>query len=278
MTALAPHRESGPGAPRPVTPVSILAASLEALYDELLVVDARLADKLHGALVLARGLDPYLEQCTTPESTALQQLAERTRGHDWRDRPIGAIALEQEMLSGHVEGQFLKMLVHAVRARRVLEIGMFTGYSALAMAEALTADGVVIACEVDPQVAAFASSFLAGTPSGRKVEVRVGPALGTLKQLAQVGETFDLVFIDADKAGYGDYVDMLLDSALLAPHTLICVDNTLMQGQPYGVGAASENGVAIASFNARVAADPRVEQVMLPLRDGVTLVRRVGGL
>ena len=193
MTAPARPRESSPVTARPVTPVSILSASLEALYDELLAVDAVLADKLHGALVLARGLDPYLEQCTTPESPALQQLAERTRHHDWRDRPSGAVPLEQEMLSGHVEGQFLKMLVHAVQARRVLEIGMFTGYSALAMAEALPADGVVIACEVDDQVAAFASSFLAGTPAGRKVQVRRGPALRTLRQLAEVGETFDLV-------------------------------------------------------------------------------------
>lgn len=277
MTAPARPRESSPVTARPVTPVSILSASLEALYDELLAVDAVLADKLHGALVLARGLDPYLEQCTTPESPALQQLAERTRHHDWRDRPSGAVPLEQEMLSGHVEGQFLKMLVHAVQARRVLEIGMFTGYSALAMAEALPADGVVIACEVDDQVAAFASSFLAGTPAGRKVQVRRGPALRTLRQLAEVGETFDLVFIDADKAGYGDYLEALLDSPLLAPHTLVCVDNTLMQGQAYGAGDPSENGLSIARFNARVAADPRVEQVLLPLRDGVTLVRRAGG-
>jgi caffeoyl-CoA O-methyltransferase len=267
-------------APRPVTPLGILAAELDALAGELdaVALDDRVRARLHRARDLATGLDPYLERCTTPESHALAALAERTRAQDWAAHGPGA--LEQEMLSGHVEGQALKMLVHACRARRVLEIGMFTGYSALAMAEALPADGVVVACELDAGVAAIARECFALSPAGGRIEVRVGPADTTLKELAAADEAFDLVFLDADKPGYLGYVNAVLDGGLLAPHGLLCVDNTLMQGRPWLDGdtgdRAAANGVAVATFNAALAADPRVEQVLLPLRDGLTLARRTG--
>jgi len=110
---------------------------------------------------------------------------------------------------------------------------------------------------------------------GHKISVKVAPALETMKELAENGEVFDLVFIDADKAGYLDYLNLLLTTGLLAPNGLICVDNTLMQGQPYLSGTATPNGVAIAKFNQALVDDPRVEQVLLPLRDGLTLIRRV---
>ncbi len=180
------------------------------------------------------------------------------------------------MLSGHVEGQALKMLVRLIRARRVLDVGMFTGYSALAMAEALPDDGRVVACEIDVQVAAFAQRCFHESPSGSKIDVRVAPAQQTLSGLAAAGEVFDLVFLDADKSGYLGYLAAVLDTGLLAPHGVICVDNTLMQGQPWISGSATPNGAAIARFNEAVAADPRVEQVLLPLRDGLTLISRVG--
>jgi caffeoyl-CoA O-methyltransferase len=140
-----------PNGPRPVTPASILAAKLGRLAD-------RMADEpeLREAAELAAGLDPYVERWSTPASPALEALAKRTAAHDW------TAPLEQEMLSGHVEGQVLAMLVHVSRARRVLEIGMFTGYSALAMAEALPADGRVVACEVDADVARFARGCFEG--------------------------------------------------------------------------------------------------------------------
>ena len=203
-------------------------------------------------------------------------LAERTAAEDWDRRPAAAqVLLEQEMLSGHVEGQALKFLVHLARARRVLEIGMFTGYSALAMAEALPVDGRLVACELDAGVAAIARECFAATPAGAKIDVRVAPALETLKELAGAHESFDLVFIDADKAGYTDYLHYLLAADLLAPHGVICVDNTLMQGQPWVAGEVTANGLAIEAFNRAVAGDRRVEQVLLPLRDGLTLIRRV---
>ncbi len=263
---------------RPVTPIGILAAKLEKLTQQAAALDPIFQAELLQAYELANGLDTYLDRCTTPESPDLAKLVQRTQTEDWtRHFADGATVrpLEQEMLSGHVEGQMLKFLVRLTKARRVLEVGMFTGYSALAMAEALPKNGQVVACEVDPYAAKFAQQCFADSAVGHKISVRVAPALETMQQLATAGEVFDLVFIDADKAGYVDYLNLLLDTSLLAADGLICADNTLMQGQPYLSGTASENGIAIARFNQAVVNDLRVEQVLLPLRDGLTLIRRV---
>ena len=269
---------SRPGSPRPVTPLSILSCKLDQLarrLDAAGSLDPALKSELREVCELAGGLDPYLSRWTTPESADLRRLVERTEAQDWNARAGGGTSsyLEQEMLSGHVEGQTLKMLVYATRAKRVLEIGMFTGYSALAMAEALPSDGQVVACEIDSGVAAFAERCFRESASGHKIVVKVGPAQRTLGELSKAGETFDLVFIDADKAGYAGYLTTLLDTGLLVPNGLICVDNTLMQGQPWVFGDLTANGAAIADFNQAVAADPRVEQVIIPLRDGLTLIR-----
>jgi caffeoyl-CoA O-methyltransferase len=153
----------------------------------------------------------------------------------------------------------------------VLEIGMFTGYSALAMAEALPPDGRLVACELDPFAADLARECFRASPAGERIDVRVGPAAETLAALA--GQRFDLVFLDADKAGYPGYLDTVLSTDLLADGGTICVDTTLMQGQPW-TGSRTANGEAIAAFNRTVAEDPRVEQVLVPLRDGITVIRR----
>ncbi len=275
---------SGTPTPRPVTPVAILAdtlARVSARLDGAAGVDPDLAAQVRHAADLAGGLDDYTARMSTPESEALGRLSQRTATEDWgRHAAEGPVAgLEQEMLSGHLEGQLLKMLVHATGARHVLEVGMFTGYSALAMAEALREagreGGRVVACELDPFVASFAQECFAASPAGDLVDVRVGPASDTLHALAEAGDVFDLVFVDADKAGYADYLTTLLDRDLLAPDALVCVDNTLMQGDPWLPGESSPNGEAIASFNQAVADDPRVAQVVLPVRDGITLLRRV---
>jgi caffeoyl-CoA O-methyltransferase len=263
---------------RPVTPLGILAAQLEDLAQQVQKIDridSAFRAELQRASALARGLDPYLSLCTTPESPALTALVRQTQAEDWSQRFSDGETvrqLEQEMVSGHVEGQFLKFLVHLTKAQRVLEIGMFTGYSAMAMAEALPGDGELVACEVDAYVAEFAQQCFQASPVGHKISVRVAPALDTLKQMAADRESFDLVFIDADKAGYLEYLELLLTTGLLNPGGLICADNTLMQGQPY-LGGETPNGVVIAQFNQAVAEDPRIEQVLLPLRDGLTLIR-----
>lgn len=266
---------------RPVTPLGILVEDLAKavqMLDHDGKVPAELATAIRKAYDLAAGMEPYLNDYSTGESPALAALAAKTASEDWSKRfSDGELVrqLEQEMLSGHVEGQTLKMFVYMTGAKRILEIGMFTGYSALAMAEALPEDGLMVACEVDEYVANFAKSCFQESPHGSKITVKVAPALQTMRQLADASESFDLVFIDADKSEYVDYYNLLLDTGLLAPKGLICVDNTLLQGQPYLPPAQrSVNGEAIARFNQVVADDPRVEQVILPLRDGVTLIRR----
>lgn len=266
---------------RPVTPLGILVEKLEKILKmtQDATVRGEIADALKQAYQLAAGLDPYLEAVSTHESTALAALAKKTREEPWSKRFSDRATvrqLEQEMLSGHLEGQTLKMFVCMSGAKNILEIGMFTGYSALAMAEALPEDGRVVACEVDEYVANFAASCFEESPHGSKISIEVAPALETLRKLAKAGESFDLVFIDADKKEYIDYFKLLLDTDLLAPNGFICVDNTLLQGQPYlPPEQQTPNGEAIAQFNRVVADDPRVEQVLLPLRDGLTIIRRV---
>lgn len=250
---------------RPVTPLAILAHELEALGRE------RPCPRLDRARALASGLDDYLSAMTTAESGRLAAVAERTARHVWGDSPAAVAALEPEMLSGHVEGQLLRFLVAVSGARRVLEIGTFTGYSALAMAEALPAGGRVVTCEADPRAAEVARAAFAGCDRITLVE---GPALETLERLASGGAVFDFAFIDADKSQYWAYLDTAHRRGLLAPAAVVVVDNTLYQGEVYlDAACRSAQGAAIAEFNARVAAHPAFEQVVLPLRDGVTLIR-----
>ncbi|BAZ79748.1 class I SAM-dependent methyltransferase [Sphaerospermopsis kisseleviana CS-549] len=266
--------------PRPVTPLGILVEELERTLKiaKQENVSAELANSLKKVYELAAGIDPYLEENTTQESPELSALAKKTAAEDWSKRfDDGETVrqLEQEMLSGHIEGQTLKMFVSMTKAKRILEIGMFTGYSALAMAEALPADGDIIACEVDEYVSEFAKECFENSEHGKKIKVVTAPAIETLKKLIADGETFDLVFIDADKPGYVDYFNLLIETNLLAKDGFICVDNTLLQGQPYlPKEKRTANGEAIAKFNQTVTQDPRVEQVILPLRDGLTIIKR----
>ncbi|MEO0834634.1 MAG: class I SAM-dependent methyltransferase [Cyanobacteria bacterium J06642_3] len=265
---------------RPVTPLGILVQQLEYILDIAAqeTISTELTASLDKAHRLAAGLTPYVANCTTSESSALANLTRKTQLENWSQRfddGETVQALEQEMLSGHTEGQLLKMLVSISKSKRVLEIGMFTGYSALAIAEALPDDGYLLACEVDQYVSEFAQDCFAASPHGQKITVEVAPAMETMTRLVEQKESFDLVFIDADKGGYIDYFNLLLESNLLAPDGFICVDNTLMQGQPYlPENERTANGEAIARFNRFVAEDPRVEQVLIPMRDGITLIRR----
>ena len=265
---------------RPVTPLGILVQQMEEILEAAQAesVSGEFKASLDRAFNLAAGLDPYLEDCTTSESAALANLSDRTQKEDWSKRfddGDTVKALEQEMLSGHLEGQLLKMLVYISKSKQVLEIGVFTGYSALAIAEALPDDGCLIACEVDEYAAQFAQECFDVSEHGKKIELKVAPAIETMQQLVDAGKSFDLVFIDADKGGYIDYLNLLLDTNLLAADGFVCVDNTLMQGQPYlAESQRTENGKAIARFNRFVAEDLRVEQVMIPIRDGLTLIKR----
>ena len=173
------------------------------------------------------------------------------------------------MMVGPLEGRFLETLVWLLQARRVLEIGTFTGYSAMSMAAALPPDGRLITCEVSPERAEVARRHFDASPWAERIEVRVGPALDTL---AGLDGPFDLVFIDADKTNYRNYYEAALP--MLAERGLMAVDNVLWSGRVLDADDQSEDTVAIRAFNDFVRDDPRVTCVMTTVRDGVTLVRR----
>jgi caffeoyl-CoA O-methyltransferase len=173
-----------------------------------------------------------------------------------------------QMIVGPLEGAFLKMMTQVVQAKRVLEIGMFTGYSALCFAEALPTDGTVLTCEIDEESAALARQYFAQSPIGKKIEVRMGPALDTMRHLKG---PFDLIFIDADKINYVNYYRRALD--LLAPRGLILIDNVLWGGDVLKQPAPDEKTAAIQELSRVVATDPRVIAVLVTVRDGILVIR-----
>jgi caffeoyl-CoA O-methyltransferase len=174
-----------------------------------------------------------------------------------------------QMLTGPVEGSFLKMLVQVSGARRVLEIGTYTGYSALSMAAGLPADGEIITCDIDPETTRIAQSFWARSPDGGKIKPIRGPALETIRALP-ADIQFDFVFLDADKENYLNYYEAVLPR--LKPGGLLAADNTLWSGKVLAPKEKSDH--AMVAFNTRVTRDPRVEHVLLSVRDGVMLVRK----
>jgi caffeoyl-CoA O-methyltransferase len=204
-------------------------------------------------------IERYCEEHTTPPHERLAAVARET--HEQLDAP--------QMLTGTVEGRFLEMLVWISGARRVLEIGTFSGYSALAMAAALPDDGRIVSCEISERHAEFARRHIGASPYAEMIDVRLGPALETI---AGLDGPFDLVFIDADKTGYSAYFDATLP--LLAPRGLIVIDNTLWSGRVVDPEPDDESSRALAALNDRLARDEHVAVVQLPVRDGVTLVRR----
>ena len=171
------------------------------------------------------------------------------------------------MQVGRVEGTFLRMLVALSGARRALEIGMFTGYSGLMIAAGLPEDGTLTTCDVDPKAEAVARRFFARSPHGRKITIRMGPALDTIRTLSP---PIDFVFVDADKQNYSNYYEAVLP--LLPRGGLLVADNVLWSGKVLDPKEPSDR--AIAAFNERVENDSRVDRVMLTIRDGMTLVRK----
>jgi caffeoyl-CoA O-methyltransferase len=206
-------------------------------------------------------IERYVERHTTPVEPEMVALAEETR----------TTLSSPGMLSGAVEGRLLETLVFASRARNVLEIGTYSGYSALSMARVLPDDGRIVTLEVSDEHAEFARGHIDASPYAGKIEVRLGPALETLDTLPG---PFDLVFIDADKPNYRNYYEAVLPK--LSEHGLIAVDNTLWSGAVLHPRAedAGDSTRALAEFNDYVVNDERVTCVMLTVRDGVTLIHR----
>jgi len=202
-------------------------------------------------------IQEYADAFSSPESELLTELAHETR----------ATRKDATMIVGHGEGLLLRLLVRLSGARRVLEVGTFTGYSALAMAAGLPDDGELVTCDVDPEATAVARRYWDRSPHGGKITLRLGPALDTI---AALPGTFDLAFIDADKENYIRYWDAILPRVRAGG--VIVADNVLWSGKV--LDPKEDTDRALAAFNAHVRLDERVEHVLLPIRDGVTVAVR----
>jgi caffeoyl-CoA O-methyltransferase len=202
-------------------------------------------------------LEEYAEGHSTAPDPLLAELAQETK--ETMSAP--------QMLTGPIEGRFLELLVASAGAKRVLEIGTFTGYSALSMAAALTPGGRIDTLDIEPKHAEVAQRYFDRSPHGDKITLHLGPALETIGSLE--GE-FDFVFIDADKDNYDAYYEAVLPR--LSEGGLIAIDNTLWSGRV--LDPPDETTKLIAALNDKLAADDRVVVVQLTVRDGVTLVRR----
>jgi caffeoyl-CoA O-methyltransferase len=205
-------------------------------------------------------IDAYCDSHSTPHPGYMDALAEETR----ETLPI------PQMMSGHLEGRLLEMLVHATGAQRVLELGTYSGYSALAMASALGDEGRVITCEYEDAHADFAQRHIDASPYADRIEIRRGAALETL---ATLQGPFELIFIDADKVNYARYLEAVLP--MLAPHGLIVIDNTLWSGRVLPEHDDGDDSTrALRELGEKLVADERLVAVVLPVRDGITIVRR----
>jgi caffeoyl-CoA O-methyltransferase len=211
------------------------------------------------SFIVPEEIERYAAEHTTPPTELLTALSGETR--ETLESP--------QMLTGPIEGRFLEFLVYALKAKRVLELGTYSGHSALSMAAGLPEGGHIDTCEFEEEHAEVARRYIAQSPFADRITIHVGPALDTIERLE--GE-FDFVFIDADKENYANYYEALVPR--LAEGGLMAIDNTLWSGRVVDPSNNEDGTAAIREVNDRIAADQRVTAVMLTIRDGVTLVRR----
>ena len=205
-------------------------------------------------------LDDYILAHTEPEPEYLYRL--------WRATNLYTI--HGRMASGHLQGRLLKMLVRMIRPKNILEIGTFSGYSAISMAEGLDDDGQLYTFEINDEMEDFTRPWIEGSEVADKIHFIIGDAL---QEAPKLGITFDMTFMDGDKRTYCDCYEMVM--SILRPGGFILADNTLWDGHVVDHSYDRDHQTqGIESFNDHIAADDRVEQVILPLRDGLTLIRK----
>jgi caffeoyl-CoA O-methyltransferase len=214
------------------------------------------------SFIVEPSVEEYAEHYSTPQTDLFSRLAEETR----------ASTTVPQMMVGQLEGHFLGEIVRLSGARRVLELGTFTGYSSISMALALPPGGRVITCDVDEETNAIARRYAEEAGVLDRIDYRLGPALDTI---AELDGPFDLIFIDADKPNYVNYYEATLP--LLADDGIMLVDNALSNGDVVDAANARDNVKAIHALNERVREDPRVENVLLTVRDGINVIRRRRG-
>jgi caffeoyl-CoA O-methyltransferase len=210
---------------------------------------------------LSTDLQKYVSEHTEAEDELLQKITRETY----------AKVLNPRMVSGHLQGRFLSMVAHMIQPNCILEIGTFTGYSALCMAEALTKNGKLITIDINEELEDRTRSFLGLSPLSNKIEYIVGDAALVIPQLEP---TFDMVFIDADKFRYSLYFDLVIDK--VRSGGFILVDNVLWSGKVLAneVEHIDKDTRAILAFNKKVNDDARVANVLLPIRDGIMMLRK----
>lgn len=214
-------------------------------------------------LGLSEDLQRYLHAVSLREPPLLQSLREET-----------AIRSDARMQIAPEQGQFMALLLKLMAARRTIEIGVYTGYSALSTALALPPGGYVLACDIDPDATDIAQRYWRRAGVADRIDLRLAPALETLDAEVRAGSlgSYDFAFIDADKEGYPAYFERCL--ALLRPGGLIAVDNTLWNGRVVEADVADDDTVAIRGFNERLLGDDRVDLSLVPIADGLTLARK----
>ena len=206
-------------------------------------------------------LDQYITDHTTAEDALLAELERQTHLR----------VINPRMISGHVQGKLLEMLVRMIRPKRVLEIGTFTGYSALSMAAGLDDDALIDTCEVDDELEEIAAKYFEASEYGHRIRQHVGSALDVVPQL---GEVYDMVFIDGDKREYPAYYNMLMEGGYVRSGSFMLADNILWYGKvAEPIAHNDKHTEAIVEFNRMVCADERVDNVIVPIRDGINLIR-----
>jgi caffeoyl-CoA O-methyltransferase len=207
--------------------------------------------------IINEDLQRYAEQHTSPESDLLKKINRDTYAH----------VLMPRMLSGHLQGRVLSMISHLLKPQRILEIGTYTGYSALCLAEGLSPGGRMVTIDVNEELEKKVRDHFA--ESQDKIEYKIGNALDIIPTL---NEIFDLVFIDADKSNYINYFDLVIDK--VRPGGFILADNVLWSGKVLNKNPDNDTKSIIA-FNQKIQHDPRVENVLLPIRDGIMMIRKL---
>ena len=206
-------------------------------------------------------IERYVEQMSSPADALLQEL----------ERETYLRVLNPRMISGHVQGKLLEMIVRMLRPSRILEIGTFTGYSALCMAAGLGDDARIDTCEIDDELEELIRSFFDRSEYGDKIRLHIGSFFDIAPAL---DECYDLVFIDGDKREYSAYYDTLMDRGMLHSGSIIMADNILWYGKVVEpVAKGDKQTQALLDFNDKILKDDRVENVILPIRDGINLIR-----
>ena len=209
---------------------------------------------------LPDAIDEYARKLTSPESELLHAL----------NRETHLKVLSPRMLSGHLQGRFLSMISHMIQPKLIVEIGTYTGYSALCLAEGLTENGELITLDNNAELKPILDNYFSQSPHGKKIRFVLGDAM---EQIAGLPHEIDLVFIDADKENYSAYFDAIIDK--VKPGGYILADNVLWSGKVVEpVKDSDKSTKAILAFNRKIQADPRVENILLPLRDGIMIARK----